>query len=177
MRRLSKSKYQSLSLTAYHSLVASHLSYGIELWGSATHSRLVQLLKVQKRCVRAILGLPYHSHCLEGFKTLGIMTVFSMYIYKILLYAKEQVERNSFVKVSNTHKYNTRNLDNLVMSKYSNSKAEKSPDHKAKFYFNLLPKALQLSSSKTFKNTLRNFFMENPMYDLNEIVVKLGSIC
>ena len=43
----------------YYSLVYSHLSYGIEAWGSAVKSNLVKLEILQNKAVRILSGVQY----------------------------------------------------------------------------------------------------------------------
>ena len=123
-----------------------------------------KILKIQKKAVRAILRIPSRQSCKKGFVDLNVMTVFSMYIYKVLLYAKEQVDLKAFAKVSTSHNYPTRRGDDLVMNKCSSLKAEKSPDYQAKFYFNMLPSALQRTSARHFKIVIKNMLTKCPLY-------------
>ena len=43
----------------YYSLVYSHLSYGIHVWGSACHTELNKILVLQKKAVRVMTGSQY----------------------------------------------------------------------------------------------------------------------
>lgn len=82
-----------LAVLSYHGLVASNLSTGIEIWGSASIGRMNKLLKIQKKSVRAILKLGKTSSCREVFKKLKVFTIICLYVYKILLYAKNEVDK------------------------------------------------------------------------------------
>ena len=43
----------------YHSIVVSHLSYGVEAWGSANATDLEKILILQKKAVRILTGNRY----------------------------------------------------------------------------------------------------------------------
>ena len=63
----------------YFAHVHSLISYGVIGWGSSTE--LSRVLILQKRAVRAILGLNSRTSCRQLFSQLGIMTVVSLYIF------------------------------------------------------------------------------------------------
>ena len=50
-----------LQKSLYYSLVYSHLSYGIQVWGSAGSSDLEKLLVLQKKAVRIMTGHQYYQ--------------------------------------------------------------------------------------------------------------------
>ena len=50
---------QKLLLTIYYCLVFSHLSYGIQAWGSACQTHLSTLKVIQNKAVRIICGKQY----------------------------------------------------------------------------------------------------------------------
>ena len=63
----------------YYSLIHSHLSYGIILWGNTYHKYLNRLEVVQKRAIRIIAGVPYNTHSSELFKKLDILKLRDIY--------------------------------------------------------------------------------------------------
>ena len=48
--------------TLYYSLIHSHLSYGILVWGNASQPALRQTTLLQKRAIRLINNAKYNSH-------------------------------------------------------------------------------------------------------------------
>ena len=50
---------QKLLVTIYYCLVFSHLSYGIQAWGSACQTHLSTLKVIQNKAVRIICGKQY----------------------------------------------------------------------------------------------------------------------
>ena len=64
--RIKDSRLKRLHKTLYHSLFESHLTYGISVWGSQSHSVLQRLLSIQKSCVRMLFG---NQHALSKPET------------------------------------------------------------------------------------------------------------
>jgi hypothetical protein len=52
---------KSLLVNIYYSLVFSHLSYGVEAWGSACDSYISHLEVIQNKAVRVISGVQYYQ--------------------------------------------------------------------------------------------------------------------
>ena len=77
----------------YYCLVYSHLSYGIEAWGSASAGDLNKILVLQKKAVRIMSGNQYFQIYGEPavplpaseplFKTLGILKLSDIFILNI----------------------------------------------------------------------------------------------
>lgn len=88
VKRLNKSIYLIRNLvklvdvntvfSAYYACFYSHMSYGIICWGHSSHASTV--FRAQRRCIRVIAGLGFAECCRETFKTLGILTLPSIYI-------------------------------------------------------------------------------------------------
>ena len=60
---------QQTLLQLYHSLVHSHLTYGITIWGS-THTTYLQ-----KRALKVVCNVPFLSSAKPLYKKLNIMTI------------------------------------------------------------------------------------------------------
>ncbi len=65
---LSRSNLRQL----YFSLIHSHMSYGLLLWGSAFENQLRKIITIQKRTLRNVANAPYNSHTSPLFKDLDI---------------------------------------------------------------------------------------------------------
>jgi len=65
--------------TIYFADFHSLLEYGIAFWGNSTES--VEVFKLQKREIRLMTGNKVRTSCQPLFPRLGIMTVFSVYIF------------------------------------------------------------------------------------------------
>ena len=76
--RIKDSIPKRLHKTLYHSLFESHLTYGISVWGSQSHSVLQRLFAIQKSCVRMLFGNQYalskpETYCYCKWGSSGIM--------------------------------------------------------------------------------------------------------
>ena len=58
---------ESLHNSLYRTLIESHLSYGISVWGGVGNSKLEKLFVLQKRCIRMLFG--NREKFLEKFNT------------------------------------------------------------------------------------------------------------
>ena len=70
---------QSTLLTMYYAFIYPHLTYCIEVWGSASKSLMEPLFKVQKRIGRIIAGVPYKAHTDPIFTSLKILDLAKIY--------------------------------------------------------------------------------------------------
>ena len=71
---------QNALLSIYNSLFASHLNYGLLLWG--THVNRVS--KLQKKAVRIISNSEYLTHSEPLFKTLKLLKIDDLYKLKLM---------------------------------------------------------------------------------------------
>ena len=71
---------QNAFLSIYHSLFASHLHYGLLLWG--THVNRIS--KLQKKPVRIMSKSEYVSHSESLYKTLKLLKIEDVYKLKLM---------------------------------------------------------------------------------------------
>ncbi|XP_044760192.1 uncharacterized protein LOC123317652 [Coccinella septempunctata] len=81
----------------FHSLI----SYGIIFWGCSTH--VDTIFVTQKRALRTMLRLGYRASCRGLFKGNNILTVYGVYIYKLLIFfSKNNHYFRDFRNLNNT---------------------------------------------------------------------------
>ena len=102
----------------YYSFVYPHLVYCLEIWGNACIEYLNTLFLLQKRCVRIITNSSWNEHTDLLFSSLGIMTLFDLYKYRIFLFLHKvknyklcSVFENFFCYNTEYHNYPTRGQD------------------------------------------------------------------
>ena len=145
---------------AYFSLVHSHLTYGILLWGrSADFDRAFIM---QKRSMRVLMGRGPREHCRPLFKQL-ILSLPSDYIYVTCLHIKK-LERSLRVQ-ADVHSYNTRG-SNLLLITASRTCASEKNKINLKIY-NHLPNKLKLLTFN-FKAQLQKFLLAYQFYSVEE---------
>ena len=76
-------------LQIYFSLIHSHLSYAILIWGSSPHTHISKLLKLQKKAIRILSNKSPRTSCRPLFKHYNILTVTSLYILEASNFAKK----------------------------------------------------------------------------------------
>ena len=107
--------------TLYYSLIYSHISYAIEVWGSADTTHLNTLLILQKRSVRMMLmkdrrmedyTLPASDPLFYQIKFLKIQDIFKLrllnFIFNCLNMANPPIFDTWYTLTSQIHNYQTR---------------------------------------------------------------------
>ena len=167
IRRLARVESTDLALIAYHSTFASHLSYGIEAWGGCSSTLMNNVLLLQKRVVRSILRIPIRSSARQGFTQLKIMTVASLYVFRILMYIKKMVIQG-VVNPCYHHSHFTRSASLLVTDYRRTKKIDSSPIIAGKTFYNLLPSSVSSLPCREFRSRLKSHFQNNAYYSIAE---------
>lgn len=95
----------------YHAYVGSVLRYGLLVWGNSTNIKRAFI--AQKRCVRAICGVPPLTSCHPLFKQLNLLTLRSLYIQEASLFVMKNMQL--FKRACDIYPRNTRNSHRLVL--------------------------------------------------------------
>jgi len=138
-------------------------------WGNSPHSKTI--FKTQKRIVRIIMKAKARDTCCEMFCKLGILTLYSQYIYSTLMFVvkhKDIFTLNVELRNLNTHHSLALHVPSVALTKVQNGA----------FYsgitlFNSLPpniKRLAVDINK-FKHALKKYLMENSFYSVEEYIV------
>lgn len=159
-------------LDVYYANIYSAISYNIIVWGQATEIQRVFVL--QKRILRLIFDLQYNVSCRDTFKMYKILTVTSIYLYKLLIFIFSNKHR--YLKHSDYHSYNTRNKNALLYNKPNHSFYCKSPFIAGLHFYNLLPSDINTAVLlNTFKNKLKRLLIDGCFYNLTEFEKYLKS--
>lgn len=170
IRKLNRKIDRESLMLYYHSNVDSIISYGIQLWGYTTGAR--DILLTQKKILRIIANKKKFDSCRKLFPEFNVMTVFSRYIYSTI---KESIKLGYIIKekLITNNQIQTRN----ILAKIEKKRGEKvdwdSLESRGIRYFNKLPKPLKelfikSENSNLFLNNIKNYFIENPFYELKE---------
>lgn len=158
--------------TAYHALFESHIRYGIILWGGSSAQNLQRALVLQKRAIRTVTGLQQRDSCREAFKTLGILTVTSLYILEVILHTSNV----DLLKHNNIHEHNTRHADDFVLPSHRTALFEQKPSYAGVKLYNALPNNIKRGNNGSFKGRLRGWLLERSIYNLNEFFACTGNL-
>ena len=142
----------------YNSLILPHLQYGLEVWYSCSESDHNRIFALQKKSIRAIMGLQYRDHTNSHFKSLKILKLEDLYKSYLLIHMHS---RNDSELHSDQHNYNTRNRNNVINPFFVHSKCQKTWLYKQTVYWNDLPNFIKnINSYNRFKNALKQYFIE-----------------
>jgi hypothetical protein len=141
------------------------MKYGIIFWGNSNGAPKVFI--VQKKILRIIYNLKPRDSCRELFQLKQMMTMYSLYIYSLILFVinNGDLESNSAI-----HGYNTRNKNNFHPTNLNLTKVKKGPYYSCIKMYNHLPNSIKVHNHNIhkFKIILKEFFLKHPFYSLEE---------
>lgn len=165
LRMVCKFKNSHLSKLVYFSLIESHISYSIVLWGGIK-SHLNKIFIWQKKSIRAMLGLHSQAHCQDAFRQLNILTVPSLFIYESILHARQSEENNPIEE--ETHIYNTRHK-NTFAQYHKLSIFERKPIYIGRKLLQVLPpQIISINKYINFKLALKKFLIKQCFYSIDD---------
>jgi hypothetical protein len=152
----------------YNSYVHSLINYGIIFWGSSSHCKT--LFTMQKRIIRIIMKAKARESCRNMFKELGILTLYSQYIYSILMFVVSH--REIFTFNNEVHGLNTRRKLDLHVPTVSLTKVQKGVYYLGITIYNKLPNSIKerANNYNEFKIILKRFLKNNPYYSIEEFM-------
>jgi hypothetical protein len=157
---------QSTLQTIYYAYIHSILSHGIIFWGIS--SNVSKLFILQKRIVIIITNTGIRESCMEAFKNMQIMTLYSQYIFSLILFAV----KNKHLLTSNneTHTYKTRNYLNFHLPTVNLTKFYKGPYISGTKAFSHLPRHIKIlvNDMKCFKLSLKRFLCHYSFFLVEE---------
>ena len=138
----------------YYAYIQSSIAFGISVYGATSKKNLDRILVLQKRALRIMLGLEYRESVKEHFVTHNIMTVYSLYIYEVILYTRQHCD--SLQLLGSNHNYQTRNRENFSIPAHKLKFFEKKTTFVGSKFINKLPVSLKTENNFTkFKSKLK----------------------
>lgn len=153
-------------LNIYYALAYSYISSNIIMWGKSTDFNRVFIL--QKRILRLIFNMKYNDTCRNVFKENEILTVPSVYIYKCLLFARDNMAL--FDTLDITHSYNTRHGNLYAIPPHKTSTFKDSPYYNSIIFYNNLPKNVRDLQYRQYKKKVRKLLVEKNCYSVHEFL-------
>lgn len=166
LKSLAQVTTREITLMAYHALFHSIINYAILVWGHSAHSERV--FNVQRKSIRLILGLEYRADVKEHFKSLGILTTPSLYIYQSLLYVKTNFHK--YTNVSEVHSHNTRTSSNIYIDYLRLKKSRNGVDYYGPLFYNKLPSHLKMLPLNSFKTKVKAILLSFAFYSFDEFL-------
>jgi hypothetical protein len=115
------------------------MSFGVIFWGNSLYANKVLIL--QKKIIRIITNAEPRDSCREIFRNMQILTLYSQYIYSVLLFTVNN--RQLFTINNEIHEYNTRNNNILQPTSTNLTKFYKGSYIISNKVFNHLPQSLK----------------------------------
>ena len=75
----------------YTSLIQSHLTYGVSIWGGTYKTYLDKLISLQKKALRIVVGAPYNSHTVPIFGRLKLLQFDDLYKLSLIKLANTKI--------------------------------------------------------------------------------------
>lgn len=168
LHNLSKKLNMNTLVTAYHGLVASLLRFGVIFWGNCSERE--RIFRAQKRCLRSMTGLKPMESCKPIFKSLGILTLTSLYILEVALFVK--MNSQLFTKMEDVRMrkgpMRSQYKSQLHTGDYKTSLLKNSIFSMGPLIYNRLSKHLKELPFTVFKKQLTKWLLDKNYYSLKE---------
>lgn len=154
-------------LAVYYAMAYSHIAQNILCWGRAGHFNDVFI--AQKKIIRLIFHMGYTESCKPVMIQNGILSAPCIYMLKCLIYAKQNL--GTFKNLSDTHEYNTRNCNALMVPKHRTTHFEHSPYYSAITLYNKLPVSIrEISNEIKYKTRIKKLLLQKCYYSISEFL-------
>ena len=155
--------------TLYYSFIYPYFDYCIEVWGSASKTRIDALFRMQKKAVRIITMSHYKADTSPLFKICKLLTLQEIHVYKISLfmfkvYHKKGPEtfQEYFVNNYEIHNYRTRIHNELRVPHYRLDIMKQSVRVRGAYIWNFITRHVSHDCSLlSYKITLRKYILGN----------------
>ena len=153
---------QQTLLQLYHSLVHSHLTYGITVWGSTHSTYLQKLQNLQNRALKVVCNVPFLTSTKPLYKKLNILTIYDTFkheVAKFVYNCNKTLNPNPFLnyfkkkhQVSIRHTRQSKDKDNLYIPKYRSNRLQRSIKYQGVKIWNNIPSEIKRRSFNSFKS-------------------------
>lgn len=158
---------RQIQLLVYFAYFQSIITYGIIIWGKATHTERV--FKAQKKIVRIILGLSPRESCKNAFQRLGLLTFPCLYIFEMVKHVHENTHIYNINNIK--HNHHTRYKDNFRIPKHRLTLFENGPYYSGIQIYNKIPHEIKsLGSANLFYRKVRVFLVRKCYYSVEEFL-------
>lgn len=166
LRNLSNIVPMNILIIAYHSLIASHIAYGLLNWGHAPQA--TRIFSVQRKAVRIISNLGFRDDVKQKFIELNILTFPSLYIYTSLLFIYKNL--HMFERKGDNYNYNTRNGFNIKLEYNRLKSSDYAYNYFGPIFYNKLPLHVRNLSEARYKHVIKDFLKKEAFYNINEFL-------
>lgn len=154
--------------TIYYGLIESRLRYGIIGWGSTTYNHIKQLLVIQKKILKIMLGKENTYASNELFQDAQVLDIRQLYFLHVVT---RQYSYNSELKPID-HIYETRYKQHAVKTQVAaKSVGQRSHAYLAPRFYNYLPLDIKNSVSlNIFKRKVKHLILEKERSEIHRLI-------
>lgn len=151
----------------YISMIQSHLSYMIEIWGCASSTRIRMLQTMQNRALRNVFDIPYLTarHSIYSTMSQNILPVKGLYELAVSKFVFKVMNYISFSEIhftSASHNYSSRYRGLLTRPRCKTEGAKKRLSYSGPHVFNALPsRCKSIRTLNKFKMSVREHLSSN----------------
>lgn len=169
LRKFKNKLNSDTKLLIYQSLVHSHLTYGISIYGCKFNNTLKSLQSAQNKALKLVFNVPVRYSTLDLFKThaKNILPIRGLYKQKVLLYVFKTIRTNSHHLVQFTNNLTrtqrvTRQSANLSSVRCRLDLTKQRISYAGPHEYNNLPVTLRnIQTISTFKSEIKNYLLQN----------------
>jgi hypothetical protein len=122
---------------------------------------------LQKKAIRMINGLKYNESCRNAFKELDILPLPALYIYKVLIFARQY--SHFFVDSKIVSDYNMRNSNLFRLPHDKTVLYEKGLLYSCLKFSNNLPKIFTtIYNLAVYKKELKKYLLKKDIYKISD---------
>ena len=170
-------EYETL-LNLYNALILPHISYGVQVWGTAASIHLHRQYVLQKNIFRIIRGVHPRTHTEPLYKSSNILNIdqiwdcsIALFMYKLTKHLLPPLFENMFIKTSDVHHYSTRQADLLYIQYAAAIRTQRTLKHYGIKLWNSLYHVVHPDCAiSTFKCNFKSFLLSWLFYILFTIL-------
>ena len=149
----------------YHSVIQSHITYGLPAWGGCSAQNQKRIITIQKRAVRTITKSYFSSHTEPRMKKLGLLKFEDLYQQQCLTLTHDCVYHKAPKKSHQTQDYNLRGQDqnslNLKIQNFKSRAGSNSFAARGPALWNDIPNDLKkIEQRGLFKKMIKKSILE-----------------
>lgn len=154
-------------MTLYNSFIYPYITYGIEVWGTASDNNIKPIIILQKRAVRLITSSHYREHTKPIFKSLKLLSFPDVYefsvaklMFKIMKGIAPSVLNDMFTTNINIHQHLTRQSHKLHIPVARTNLMKRTFRHRGVFIWNSMMEKINAECSFTsYKKRLKSYLL------------------
>lgn len=151
----------------YHSFIQSHISYGLEVWGCASKTKIQKIYIAQKTALRAMTFNSRLTPSSPLFHSLGILDVFKLYRHSVAIFIYRLINEQLPHSVNDYYnffdnQYSTRQKQStLLVPRVRTEHGKTSISFMGSRIWNNLPEEMKrLKTVNSFRKKLKNIFVQ-----------------